>query len=342
MKLNATASLPGTMSAVVAADYGDPEVLSLAERPRPEIGPQDVLVQVRAAAIHAGDGYLLRGEPLPLRLATGLRRPTQPIPGGDLAGTVVAVGPEVSRFQIGDAVFGGPDSISDYGGALAEYCRVPEAKLAAKPESLDFAEAATLGISGTTALAALQKGGGSQPGQRVLVNGASGGVGSFAVQIAKATGAHVTAVCRGEKAEWMRQLGADEIIDYTREDFAAGPQTWDLVIDAACFRPLRETKRAAGRSGRYVVVGGSLSAPLQAILHALRGKLSGGPRVLAFSSESTPELLNELATLAESGKVRPAIDRRYTLKSAEEIRHAFAYLMAGHTSGKIVVEFASR
>lgn len=324
---------PTTMQAITAQAYGGPEVLTLNEIPIPVPGDDDVLVRVHAAAIHHGDCILLTGEPRFLRLMTGFGKPKQPVPGGDLAGIVEAIGKNVTRFAVGDAVFGGRDGFTDYGGALAAYCRVPENKLVKKPENISFEAAAGAGISGTTALAALEKGGVAE-GQRVLVNGASGGVGTFAVQIAKARGAHVTAVAAGNKHDFLRKAGADECIDYKTEDYTQRSDKWDLLIDAACFRPIREGRRALQRDGQYVVVGGSDSAPFAAMGMSLWTKLSGGPRVFGLTSESSPELLGALAELLASRKIETTIDRVYPLARAAE---AFAYAGEGHTKGKVVI-----
>ena len=322
-----------TMPAICASAYGGPEVLSFKQIPRPVPGDDDVRVQVRAAALHAGDCLILRGEPFPIKLMMGLRRPKEAVPGGDLSGIVTAVGKKVRRFRPGDAVFGGRDGFTDYGGALAAYCRVPEKKLEIKPENVDFAEAAAVGISGSTALAGLTKAG-LTAGQSVLVNGATGGVGSFAVQIAKARGAEVTAVCSAGKQDFVRTLGADHVIDYTRDDYTQQDRKWDLVFDAACFRPVREALQAAKPNGTYIMIGGSTDAPFAAMWYGLRARIFGGPSILSLASESTPELLRTLGEMLARNEIRPAIDRSFPLDRAAE---AFEYLCAGHTRGKIVI-----
>lgn len=322
-----------TIRAITANGYGGPEVLNLSEVPRPIPGDDDVLVEIHAAALHAGDCFILKGEPFPIRLMMGLRRPKEPVPGGDLSGIVTAVGKNVRRFRPGDAVFGGRDGFADYGGALAAYCRVPESKLETKPDNVDFAAAASVGISGSTALAGLMKAG-LTAGQSVLVNGATGGVGSFAVQIARARGAEVTAVCSTGKQDFVRALGAADVIDYTRDDYTQQDRKWDLVFDAACFRPVREAVRAAKANGTYIMIGGSTNAPFAAMWHGLRSRLFGGPSVLSLASESSPELLNTLGEMMSRNEIRPAIDRSFPLERAAE---AFEYLCAGHTRGKTVI-----
>ncbi|MCR9144388.1 MAG: NAD(P)-dependent alcohol dehydrogenase [bacterium] len=327
----------GTMQAATVRAYGGPELISINDIPRPLPGDDEVLVQVHAAALHAGDALILKGEPAILRLMTGLTRPKQPVPGADLSGVVAAIGKNITRFQVGDAVFGGRDGFHDYGGALAQYCRVPEHKLEHKPENLGFDEAAAVAISGSTALAGLIKAK-LKAGQSVLINGATGGVGSFAVQIAKALGAEVTAVCSTGKSDFVRELGADHVIDYKHQDYTRLDRKWDLVFDAACFRPVSEAMRAAKANGKYLLVGGSTGAPFAAMGLGLYAKLRGGPQILSMASESTPELLARLAEMLRDQKIRPAIDRVYELAQSRE---AFAYLSAGHTRGKVVIRIES-
>ena len=243
------------MKAIVYTHYGSPDELQYKEVAQPTPKDKEVLVKVHAAAVNAGDWHLLRGKPFLMRLGTGLRTPKHPILGADVAGKVVAVGPNVTRFQLGDEVFG---DLSGSGyGAFAEYVAAEEGALVRKPANVTFEQAAAVLSAAVTALQGLRDEGQIQAGQQVLVNGASGGVGSFAVQIAKALGAEVTGVCSTRNAEMVRGLGADQVIDYTKQDFTQNGRQYDLILDAAAYRPLTDYKRTLTAHGRYVMVGGS-------------------------------------------------------------------------------------
>ena len=238
-----------TMKAIVQDRYGSADVLELRDIEKPGIGDDEVLVRVHAAGVHAGDWHLMAGLPYLIRMGFGLRAPKQAVRGTDVAGTVEAVGKDVTRFRPGDAVFG------IGAGAFAEYTIAREDKLAPMPANLSFDAAATVPTSGSTALQGLRDVGKLQPGQKALIIGAAGGVGSFAVQIAKALGAHVTGVCSTTKVDLVRSIGADEVIDYTREDFAEGGQRFDLIFDTAGGRSLSQLRRALAPKGTLVIVG---------------------------------------------------------------------------------------
>ena len=317
------------MKAIVHRRYGPPDVLALEELPSPEPGPGEVRVRVRAASVFAGDVYVVRGAPFFVRFATGLRRPRNPIPGIDLAGIVDVTGPGVTDLQPGDEVFGFA------AGSLAELVCVPAGQLVRRPANLSLEEAATVPEAGMTALQGLRDHGRVQPGQRVLVIGASGGVGTFAVQIAKALGAEVTGVCGPANLELVSSIGADHVIDYTRTDVTTAGERYDVILQLAGTASPRRLRRA-------LVPGGTL------VLSSGQGRVAGVDRILAatilnpFVRErlavfATKENGADLATLAgmiEAGQVRPVIDRTYPLADAAE---AMRYLEAGHARGKIIL-----
>jgi NADPH:quinone reductase-like Zn-dependent oxidoreductase len=318
------------MKAIVRETYGPPDVLHLEDVAAPTVGDGDVLVRVHAAAANAADWHLLRGTPLPFRLVAGLRTPRFKIIGTDVAGHVEAVGRNVTQFRPGDEVFG---ELSRCGfGAYAEFAAAPEKALALKPANLSFEEAATLPTAGCTALQGLRKGR-IQRAQRVLINGASGGVGTFAVQIAKAFGTEVTAVCSTQNMDMVRSIGADHVIDYTKDDFATHGQRYDLILAANGDRSIWEYKRALGANGSYVMSGGSnrqlsdaiLFGPLLSIGHQKLGNLLMKP--------NQADLL-VLKELCETGKVRPVIERRFPLS---EVPAAVRYVEHGHARGKVVI-----
>lgn len=320
------------MRAVVRDRYGSPDVLRLAEVPKPSPGEGEVLVRVRAASANAGDWRILRAAPFLIRLGGyGLLTPKHPILGQDVAGQVAALGAGVTQFREGDEVFGeSPDC-----GGFAEYVRVPAARLAPKPASLSFEQAAAVPMAGVTALRGLRLAGPLQPGQAVLVNGASGGVGMFAVQIAKALGAEVTGVCSTRNRELVRSIGADRVIDYTREDFTRNEQAYDLILNAAAYRSIFDCRRALRPGGTYVHIGGSTARMFEVLLLAplaSRGR-NGAFRFLA--SETTTEDLVVLTELLEAGKVAPVIDRRYPLSGVAD---ALRYLETGRARGKVVID----
>ena len=318
------------MKAIVRETYGSPDVLHLEDVPVPAVGDADVLVRVHAASANAGDWHLLRGTPFPFRLVAGLRTPKFKIIGTDIAGRVEAVGRTVTRFRPGDDVFG---ELSRCGfGAYAEFAAAPEQALALKPADLSFEEAATLPTAGCTALQGLRKGR-IQAGQRVLINGASGGVGTFAVQLAKAFGTEVTAVCSGRNADVVRSIGADHVVDYTKDDFATRGQRYDLILAANGDRSIWDYRRALAALGCYAMTGGSNRQLTDALLFG--PLLSIGRQkfrnVLMRPSQADLLVLKELC---EAGKLRPVIDRRFALS---EVPAAIRYVEDGHARGKVVV-----
>jgi NADPH:quinone reductase-like Zn-dependent oxidoreductase len=326
------ASPDDLMRAVVQDEYGSADVWRLDRRVHPAMGADQVLLSVHAAGLDRGTWHLMTGKPYAGRLAFGIRRPTNPVPGLDVAGTVVAVGPKVTKFVVGDAVFGFAR------GALAEYAVAHPDKLAAKPARLTPLQAAAVPLSAATALQALTDIGRLEAGQTVLVVGASGGVGSYAVQIAVALGGSVTAVCGPGKAEMVRSLGADHVVDYTREDFAEGGHRYDLVLDIGGNPSVSRLRRALTRSGTAVIVGGEQGGDLTGGMHRQLGAVALSPfvrqRLTMFIAKHRASDLDRLTDLIESGAVAPHIDRTYPLAQAPE---AMRYLAAGMARGKVVV-----
>jgi len=331
MTNDAPASDPSpTMRAAVRERYGTAERVELRRVPMPIPGPGQVRVRVHASSLNAADAFFLAGRPYALRLMIGLARPTQPVLGIDVAGVVDAVGTGVTRLAVGDRVFG------EARGAYAEAVVVPEARLAHAPRSLSLEQAATLPIAGLTAFQALTTTAAVQPGQRVLINGAAGGVGSFAVRVAKVLGAEVTAVSSGASAAFVRSLGADHAVDYTREDFSQTTRRYDVVLDLVGSASLSRCVRLLTPTGVYVSSVGRLSWVLRAALASL---VSGG-RVKVLTSVARAEVLARLATWVDAVGLVPPIERRWPLEAARE---ALAAQCAGRTRGKavLVVEAAS-
>jgi NADPH:quinone reductase-like Zn-dependent oxidoreductase len=321
------------MKAIVQDTYGSLDVLELREIEKPEIEGDEVLLRVHAAGVDRGVWHLMTGLPYLVRIAGyGLRVPKNPVLGMDLAGVVEAVGKNVTRFQPGDEVFG----IGK--GSFAEYARAREDKLAPKPANLTFEQAAVVAISGLTALQALRDHGRIEPGQKVLIIGASGGVGTFAVQIAKAFGAHATGVCSTAKVETVRSIGADHVIDYTREDFAKGEQRYDLILDIGGNSTLARLRRTLTPEGTLVIVGGEGGGRwLGGIDRQLRAMMLSpfvGQKLGTFISKENREDMLALKELIESGKLTPVIDRTYPLA---EVPEAIRYLQEGHAQGKVVI-----
>ncbi|RZT79536.1 NADPH:quinone reductase-like Zn-dependent oxidoreductase [Micromonospora violae] len=323
------------MKAIVQESYGSADVLHLRDIDQPAVGDEDVLVQVRAAGVDPGVWIFMTGRPYLARLASGLRRPRVPVRGRDLAGVVVAVGTRVARFRPGDEVYG-----TCLSGSYAEFASVPQRRLARKPANVSFAQAAAAPVSGMTALRAVRDSGAVRRGHRVLVIGASGGVGSHAVQIAKAYGATVTAVCTPAKAAFVRALGADDILDYTSEEVDRDGPIYDVVIDTGGDRPISLLRRALTPRGTLAVVGGAytkgpvLSGYDRQMVRVPLLSLFVGQRLRSVSAVERTEDLGELGTLIESGALTPAVDRTYPLaQAADAIRH----LRDGHPAGKVVV-----
>jgi len=320
------------MKAIVQDTYGSTDVLKMRDIEVPVAGDNDVIVRVRAAGVEIGVWHVMAGKPYLLRImGFGLRKPKVPVRGRDVAGVVEAVGKNVTRFQLGEEVFGTAD------GSFAEYASAPEDRLARKPANLTFEQAAVVPISGGTALQALRKGN-VQSGQKVLIVGASGGVGSVAVQIAKASGAIVTGVSSTAKMDFVRSLGADDVIDYTREDFANGARRWDLVLDTGGRRSLSDLRRALTPKGTLVIVGGEGGGNwLGGFDRNLRSGLVSlfvPQRLTMLASKERGEDFEALRQLIETGKVTPVIDTTYPLSGAPE---AIRCLQEGQARGKIVI-----
>jgi NADPH:quinone reductase-like Zn-dependent oxidoreductase len=320
------------MKAIVQTEYGSPDVLSLQEVDRPVVSNTGVLVRIHATSVHAGDWHLMRGTPWLVRLMFGgLLKPKIQVLGTDMAGVVEAIGSEVTQFQVGDRVFG---DLSESGfGGFAEYVCVPESALVLKPSNLTFAEAATVPVSALAALKGLRVGN-VQSRQQVLINGAAGGVGSFAVQIAKAQGAIVTAVCRSQNTEMVRSIGADHILDYTQLDITQTAQQYDLILDIAAYRSVFDYLPILKPKGTYVLVGGSIARIFQVLIFgALFSKFTGRKILPLISSPNQPDLLT-LKSMIESGTLAPVIDRYYELS---EVPIALHRLEQRQVSGKISV-----
>jgi NADPH:quinone reductase-like Zn-dependent oxidoreductase len=316
------------MQAIIHSRYGPPDVLDLKDIDTPVITDEAVLVRVHAAAVGKGDWLTVQGLPYVARMRYGLPKPKHPVPGFDVAGRTEAVGSNVTRLQSGDAVFGWCD------GSFAEYASVPEDQLVLKPSNLTFEQAAAVPISGFAALQALRDTGGVQPGQTVVVIGASGGVGSFAVQLAKAFGAEVTGVCSTKSLEMVRSIGADQVIDYTQEDFTRTGRRYDLILEMAGNRSLADLRRALTPKGTLVLVGGSGGRWFMGTGRTLRAVLVSpfvGQRLRSFLSKPRGADLVVLKDLIDAGKITPVIDRAFPLSETPE---AIRYVGERSTTGK--------
>jgi NADPH:quinone reductase-like Zn-dependent oxidoreductase len=321
------------MKAIVRDTYGSADVLELRDIDRPVVGDDEVLVRVRAAGLDQGVWHVMAGLPLPIRLAGfGLRAPKNPVLGADVAGVVHAVGKEVTGLRPGDEVFG----IAT--GSYAEYARASEDKLAPKPANLTFEQAAVIAISGLTALQGLRDHAKVRPDQKVLIVGASGGVGTYAVQVAKAFGAHVTGVCSTAKVDLVRSLGADHVIDYTREDFAGGQQRYDAILDVGGNASLSRLRRALTSKGTLVIAGGETEGRwlggTDRQLRALVLSPFVGQKLGTFISRENRKDMIILKELIEAGQVTPVIDRAYPLS---DVPDAIRYLREGRARGKVVI-----
>ena len=320
------------MKAIVYRNYGSPDVLRYEEVDKPAAGDGEVLIKVRAASVNPFDWHFMRGMPYFVRIMAGLLKPKDSRLGVDVAGQVEAVGRNVRQFKPGDEVFGWCR------GAFAEYARTPESALVIKPDNVTFEQAAAVPVAAFTALQGLRDKGQIQPGQKVLINGAAGGVGTFAVQIAKSFSADVTGVCSAGNVEMVRSIGADRVIDYTREDFTKGTQRYDLIFDGFVNHSLLACRRVLNPKGTYIAVGGptgrwmirplarAITAPL--LSRFVTQKLG---MVLAKPNKEDLTLMRDLMA---SGKVTPVIDKRYSLNEAPE---AIRYLEKGHARGKVVI-----
>ncbi|MDQ3506545.1 MAG: NAD(P)-dependent alcohol dehydrogenase [Actinomycetota bacterium] len=320
------------MKAIVCTEYGSPDVLNLEEVRDPTPEEDEVLVKVHAASVNAADWHILRADPFLVRLAMGLLKPKHEILGADIAGRVEAVGANATRFQPGDEVFG---DLSGCGfGGFAEYVCASEDALALKPANMSFEEAAAAPLAAAAALQGLRGKGQVQPGQKVLVNGASGGVGTFAVQIAKSFGAEVTGVCSTDKLDMARSIGADHVIDYTQQDFTKNGQRYDLILAANGYHSISGYKRALSPNGIYVMLGGSTAQMYQAMLLGPLVSMAGSKKMGNLLAKPNQTDLVFLKDLLEAGKVKPVIDRSYPLS---EVPEAIRYLEEGHARGKVVI-----
>ena len=317
------------MKAIVYTEYGPPDVLQLKEVEKPTPKDNEVLVEVHAASVNYGDLPVLRGEPLQRLVGGGLLKPRHKILGDDVAGRVEAVGENVEQFQPGDEVFG----ISNF-GAFAEYACAKEDSLALKPASMTFEQAAAIPFAATTALNGLLDKGQIQSEQKVLIVGASGGVGTFAVQIAKSFGAEVTGVCSTRKLDMVRTIGADHVIDYKREDFTESGQHYDLILAVGGYHPLSDYKRALSPEGIYVCAGGTLAQYFQALLLGPFISMTGSKKMGSMYGNPNQKDYVFLIELFEAGKVVPVIDRCYQLN---EVPEALRYLEEGNAQGKVVI-----
>jgi len=321
------------MKAIVRNKFGSPDVLSLEEIEQPPLTDDGLLVRVRATSVNPAEWYVVAGTPLIMRVTTGIFKPRSRTVGVDFAGTVEAIGKDVTQFQVGDEVFGGRDA------AFAEYVGVREERAIVKrPANVTVEQAASVGVAGLTALQGLRDKGNLQPGQQVLINGASGGVGTFAVQIAKSMGAEVTAVCSPRNVELARSLGADHVVDYTSDDFTLSDRRYDVLFDIAGSRSWSACRRVMKKKATLVMVGapkgGRLLGPLGHLLRMRLAAIGSRRKVTFFIAKFNKADLQVLADLMEAGKVKPVIDRRYELA---ETADAMRYLGEGHAQGKIIL-----
>ncbi len=323
-----------TMKAIVYCDYGSPEVLKLETIAKPVPNDDQVLVRVRAASVNPYDWHFMRGEPYVMRLGNGLRKPKGMRIGVDFSGTVEAIGKNITQFKPGDEVFGGRT------GSFAEYVVTSERFLIPKPDNLSFEQAGAVQIAGLTALQGLRDKGKLKAGEKVLINGASGGVGTFAVQIGKALGAEITGVCSTRNVDLVRSIGADHVLDYTKEDFTKRAERYDLILDMVGNHGLLACRRALKPDGRYVMIGGRKGrwiAPLDTVIRALLLKPFVKQEMGFMMSQINRDDLMVLREMMQAGKVTPVIDRTYPLS---EVRAAVAHVESGRARGKVVVNVA--
>jgi NADPH:quinone reductase-like Zn-dependent oxidoreductase len=325
------------MKAIVYTEYGSPDVLELKEIAKPTPKDDEVLVKIYAVSVNAADLHLLRADPFLIRMSSGLLKPKNQILGSDISGRVEAVGRNIKEFKPGDDVFG---DISGCGwGGFAEYVCVSETALALKPANLSFEEAAAVPMAAVTALQGIRYAGQVRPGQKVLINGASGGVGTFAVQLAKTFGADVTAVCSTRNLDRARSIGADHVIDYTKEDFAKNGQEYDLILATNGDRSISDYRRALSPKGVYVQTGGSMSQMTQAMLMGPWMSRNGQKMGNMGVAKPNQKDLVTMKELLEDGKVKPVIDRCYPLS---QVADAIRYLEEGHAQGKVVITVAQK
>ena len=320
------------MKAIVFERYGSPDVLEFKDVHQPIPKEDEVLIKIAAASVNAADWHLLRADPFPVRFMVGLFKPKFHILGCDAAGVVESVGAKVTRFRQGDRVFADL-SVSGW-GAFAEYACAKERLTAAIPEGVTFEDAASIPVSGQTALQALRDNGKVAPGMSVLINGASGGVGTFAVQFAKQFGAEVTGVCSTAKMELIRSLGADHVIDYTKEDFTTSRNQYDVILAANGYHPLSAYRRVLKPNGVYVMTGGKMQQMTEAMTKGPFLSMMGGQKMGNHMSNPNHVDLSLMAEMVASGKVKPVIDRRYPLSQTAD---AIRYLEEGHAKGKVII-----
>lgn len=330
------------MKAITITTYGGPEVLQLQEKPMPVLGEHDVLIKVKGAALNAADWHVMMGDPYLFRLQMGLFKPKADVLGADVAGIVVEAGSKVTKFTAGDAVFG---DLSGYGfGACAEYAAAHEDAFALKPANISFEQAAAAPLAGITALSALGKAGIKLNYQeccanpKVLIVGASGGVGTFLVQLAKLYGAEVTAICSAAKMPLVNSLGADHVIDYTKQDFTKSNEKYDAIIAVNGYHHISAYKQALSPNGTYVMVGGKLKQMMQSIFLGKLYSEKNGRQLHTHMSVATPADMEMLRILLEDGQIHPVIDKVYDLLDTPE---AMRYLLQGHAAGKIVINISS-
>ena len=324
------------MKAIVYEKYGPPEVLRLAEVEKPSPVGEQVLVRVRAVSVNAPDWRLMSADPFFARVSSGVFRPKRPTLGSDIAGTVEATGEQVEHLHVGDDVFG---DLSGFGfGGFAEYVCVTEKALVRKPAAISFEVAAASPMAGLTALQGLRDHGGLRPGQQVLIAGASGGVGTFAVQIAKLLGAEVTALCSASKIDLARSLGADHVIDYTKDDFAKGGVRYDLILAVNGYRSIWDYRHALAPRGRYLMAGGEWPQIRQAMLWGPLVSLFGRKKLGNYMVKATQDDLAYLGELLSAGKLKPVIDRSFPLRALPD---AIRYVERGHARGKVIISVDS-
>jgi NADPH:quinone reductase-like Zn-dependent oxidoreductase len=321
------------MKAIITAKYGPPDVIELTEVEKPTPQDNQVLVKIHAASVNFGNLVLLKGEPYLARIAFGLFKPKYTIPGGDISGVVESIGKDVTQFKPGDEVFGDLSGCS--WGGFAEYVAAPEKAFALKPANLSFEEAAAVPMAGVTALQSLRDKGKIQSGQKVLINGASGGVGTFAVQIAKSYGAEVTGVCSTRNLDILKSIGADYCLDYQKEKFPQNDdRRYDLILGVNGHQPISAYKRALTPKGIFVHVGGSGAQMFQAMVQGPWVSMTGKQKMGTFLQRANQTDLVFMKELIEAGKVKPIIDRSYKLSETPE---AFRYFEGGHAQGKVVI-----
>ena len=324
--------LPTTMRAMVQDRFGGPEVLTERTMPVPQPGPDQILIEVKAASLNPYDWHMIRGLPYLARMAAGLRRPKHPVPGADMAGIVVAVGSDVTDWAPGDEVYG-----SGIGG-YAEFALLSERGAARKPEGASFVEAAAVPIAALTALQGLKDAGGLAPGQHVAINGASGGVGTFAIQIAKAMGATVTAICSTRNLDLVRSVGADHVVDYTKDDFTKSGERYDVILDAVGTHTMASYRRALAPEGTYVSVGavsmGDVVGPLSYLARIKVADLTGSQAMRSMLAKSDEGDIEWLRSHLEDRTMVPVIDRTYPLA---ELPQAMEYVETMHARGKVVL-----